>query len=528
MRVVVITGAPGAGKTETGRMLVDLCPPPSAWVDTDWMAAISPFRIDPWFHAIVGQNLRSVLQNYLRAGARVVVLSGVVVPGGILDELAPLLAEDGFSFVFYALQAPHEVLTRRIVGDAKPQGAAQRLEWLWLNERVLDVPGAVPVDTSSLPVAGVARRIAAAEGFTPDAGPGLRPGLQADEAPRERCVELDAAEIEAICVRVLEQRGVSFDTASKVASALIENEHTGYPSHGLLRLPEYVEELRRGAIQADARPTIEARGPYACVVDGHRSFGALSAEAVASALTSRLEQSPVAVVGLVNSSHVGRLAAIGAKVTAAGYVVLGFANYLGAGQKVVPFGGRAARLATNPILFAFPAATHDPVIVDMTTSVVSEGRVRTAMLAGERVPEGWLADAEGRPVTDPRALYGPDPTAFLTPLGGPAGHKGFALALAVEVLAGIVTGAGAVSPTPGVGGNGGLFIGLRPDVLGADAGSVRRAVHALIDHLNSAGIDGRVRIPGHRRATGARVRVLSRVWDEIRALDAPARSTADT
>jgi uncharacterized oxidoreductase len=108
---------------------------------------------------------------------------------------------------------------------------------------------------------------------------------------------------------------------------------------------------------------------------------------------------------------------------------------------VAPFGGTAGRLGTNPLSMAFPVTGEVPFILDMTTSVAGEGQVRVKHLRGEQLPEDWLLDHQGRPTTDPNALY-QEPRGALLPLGGSVGHKGFGLAMVVEMLSGILAHGG--------------------------------------------------------------------------------------
>jgi uncharacterized oxidoreductase len=117
------------------------------------------------------------------------------------------------------------------------------------------------------------------------------------------------------------------------------------------------------------------------------------------------------------------------------------ANAGGAALYVAPFGGSDGRLATNPISIAAPTQDDEPIVLDITSSVVAQGKIRVAVNRGDSIPLGWLINGEGEPTTDPRDLNGPPPGALLA-LGGIAGHKGFALGLMIDVLGGALSGAG--------------------------------------------------------------------------------------
>jgi uncharacterized oxidoreductase len=155
----------------------------------------------------------------------------------------------------------------------------------------------------------------------------------------------------------------------------------------------------------------------------------------------KARETAVAVVGLFNCSHTGRLAGYAAMASEKGMVGVVMVNGGGSGQHVCPFGGIDNRLSTNPICFAVPGGKRENVTLDIATSVVPEGRIRQLRNSGELAAEGWIIDSEGNPTTDPADFYGP-PKGAILPLGGAAGHKGFGLSLIVDLLAGGLSTAG--------------------------------------------------------------------------------------
>jgi LDH2 family malate/lactate/ureidoglycolate dehydrogenase len=500
-RVIVINGAPGVGKTETARRLIARCPERAALIDTDALVGIHPWHIDDAFYALVGANLRTCLANYRAWGARVVVISGVFIPEGIYAQVRPLLEAEEYTWSFYALQARPDTLRARILADPKPQDPALRLDCLPLNDEVRDIPGTVLVDTDGRSVEAVVAELARLAGFPlPAPPPGPRRGAR---------VVVPVAEVEALARAALRRMGAPADAARDVAAALLDAEMAGYGSHGLLRIPEYADAAAAGTLRPRSRPRVRVTAGGARLVDGRRGFGVLAGACLRDALREGAAEHTVAVAGLVNSHHLGRLAPIAAPLASEGMVVLGFANYLGAGQKVAPWGGRAPRLSTNPIVIALPGAAG-PLVADLTTSAVAEGKVREAALAGTPAPEGWLLDSDGRWVTDPERLYREPERVFLAPLGGAVGYKGTALAVAAEVLAGVATGAGFVGPRPGGGGNGGFFLAFPLGVFGRAADVLRAELEQLEEYLQSAPPaegTGPVRLPGRgAEALAARVR----------------------
>jgi uncharacterized oxidoreductase len=154
--------------------------------------------------------------------------------------------------------------------------------------------------------------------------------------------------------------------------------------------------------------------------------------------------------------HVGRLGEyveMAARRDMVGYAVV---NSHGGGGVVAPWGGRDGRFTPNPIAFGSPSGEEWPVLMDITTSAVPEGKVRIARHRGQQLPPDCILDADGNPSTDPNALYGP-PIGALLPLGGAMGHKGYALSVMTEVLAGVLSEAGASGEDTATKGNG-LFI----------------------------------------------------------------------
>ena len=151
--------------------------------------------------------------------------------------------------------------------------------------------------------------------------------------------------------------------------------------------------------------------------------------------------SGIATVVLRNTSHIGRVGAYPLMAAREGMIGQIFVNAGRLGYQIAPFGGIDGRLSTNPIAFAAPRRNAHPILVDMTTSVVAEGKVRLAINQGVQVPEGWLIDGKGQPTTDPDD-FKDDPPGAILPLGGAAGHKGYGLSIMVELLGGALSGQG--------------------------------------------------------------------------------------
>jgi uncharacterized oxidoreductase len=189
-------------------------------------------------------------------------------------------------------------------------------------------------------------------------------------------------------------------------------------------------------VRANQALTIVFENDAMAVVDGQFGFGQVMGEQATKLGIDKAGRQSVAVVALRNSGHLGRIGDWAEMAARAGKVSLHFVNTSGGGILVAPFGGTQRRLSANPIAAGVPIADGPPIIVDMSTCTIAEGKIKVAFNKGSKVPDGCILDGEGRPTDDPRAFYASPPGAIL-PLGA---HKGYSLSVVAEVLAGALTG----------------------------------------------------------------------------------------
>jgi uncharacterized oxidoreductase len=204
-------------------------------------------------------------------------------------------------------------------------------------------------------------------------------------------------------------------------------------------LPTYVERIDRGHIVPGARPRVASESPATLAVNGGWGFGPVISEWTMERLIAKARDTRVAAGTVREQSHVGRLADYPLMATRAGFIGLMMADSGQSPKAVAPFGGREARLGTNPICIAFPSDLPGPVFIDMATSAVAAGKLNLARARGKPIPLGWLLDKDGKPTTDPNAQR---EGGVMLPLGGPEGHKGYGLSFAVEALASVLPGLG--------------------------------------------------------------------------------------
>ena len=320
---------------------------------------------------------------------------------------------------------------------------------------------------------------------------------------------------------VLLALGTSSEDAAVVAEHLVEANLSGHDSHGVLRLPQYAEHARTGKVKVDGNPRIERDGKATVVLDGDHAWGPVVGNfAVAEAL-QRAATHGIAAVSVRASHHIGRVGSYVAALAEAGHVGLAFCNVHGV-ARVAPWGSAERKLATNPIAIAVPRAGAPPIVCDFATSAVAEGKVRLARTAGEQIPLGWVVDSDGTFSTDPNAAY---EDGALAPLGGDQGHKGFSLSIAMDLLGGVLTGAGCALMSDEYG-NGFLLMAL--DIAAfTDPGDFAGRVADYERYIKSArlapGAAG-VLLPGEKESAERRKRLQSgieigqEVWDNLVAL----------
>jgi len=242
----------------------------------------------------------------------------------------------------------------------------------------------------------------------------------------------DAASLRAFVERAFEAVGMSQADAGAVAELMVRADLGGAEGHGVFRLPQYVRRIRAGGINLHPNIRVVRERDGMALIDGDNGMGHLVMKAAAQHAIAKARRAGVAWVGVHHGNHSGP-ASLYARMPIEHdmiglYVAVGNANHL------PPWGGVDLLLSTNPIAVAVPALDEPPIVLDMASTVAAYGKVKTKAQRGETMPEGWMIDREGKPLTDPsRADEG-----FLLPIGG---YKGYGLALVFGLLAGTLNGA---------------------------------------------------------------------------------------
>ena len=244
---------------------------------------------------------------------------------------------------------------------------------------------------------------------------------------------------------LLQAAGASEEEAATVSRLSVAANLAGHDSHGVIQIPIYIDRIDKGHIVPGAPFEIVQESATTTVIDGNWGFGYVVSERAAKLTIEKAKTANVAATTIYRQSHIGRVAAYPLMAAREGMLAIMTADSGRSAKAVAPFGGRVARLGTNPIAIAVPSDLDGPFYVDMATSAVAVGKIKLAQARGEPIPEGWVVNADGTPTTDPGAY---DNGGVLLPLGGSEGYKGYGLSAMVEILSGVLTGLGfGVEPT---------------------------------------------------------------------------------
>jgi LDH2 family malate/lactate/ureidoglycolate dehydrogenase len=251
-------------------------------------------------------------------------------------------------------------------------------------------------------------------------------GHSADSAS----VVIGREELDRFAAALFEAAGVGTDDAAHAASVLVDADARGVASHGVARLPVYLDRMASGGTSPSARPVLEHERGATAVVNGCSALGLVVARFGMQHAIRLAHEYGIGAVSCRNSGHFGAAAAYARMAPDQGCVGISMTNV---NVAMAPWGSISPLLGNNPIAIAAPTSGA-PFVLDLALSTVARGKIRLAAASGEPIPPGWALDAEGRPTVDPHvALAG-----LITPLGGP---KGSALAIAVDILSALLSGA---------------------------------------------------------------------------------------
>lgn len=336
-------------------------------------------------------------------------------------------------------------------------------------------------------------------------------------------VDIAADAAIAVIASILRASGCAADVAMLVAEHLADASLCGVESHGLMRVLQYRQQFADGMMQADAEPRFSRAANGACEVDGNGCIGIAAMRLAIEQACALAAANGISALAIRNTGHTGRLGSYAEHAAERGFLTI----MIGGGNRktwrqVAPYGGRQAKLPTNPYCIGIPGGERGPVILDFATSKIAGGWIYAAQSAGARLPEGAIIDADGNPSTDPQDYF--DGGAIL-PAGG---AKGYALALMAELIAEAMLGPVTTECNW-------LLITLKTSIY-REASALREVAEDILQDIRECppapGFD-RVEIPGERereqrRRANGRIAVPAQTWQQILALQQNVQESGST
>jgi len=255
---------------------------------------------------------------------------------------------------------------------------------------------------------------------------------------------IKAKELISLSKKILTAAGASDDEAEIVARFLVNANLAGVDSHGVFTyLHNYIQGIRSGLIKPGAKIEILRETPSTALINGNFGFGQVTCATAMDLAIKKAGSMGVSAVAIFNCNHIGRLADYSRMAVKNGMIGFVTAN---SDPCVAPYGGKKAILSTAPMSWGIPTQSEKPLIVDLATSAVAEGKIRATLYKREQIPSHWIVNSQGLPSTNPADLYEPPLPPEQVKLAGAlqpsGGYKGYALALIAETLAGALSGTG--------------------------------------------------------------------------------------
>ncbi len=323
----------------------------------------------------------------------------------------------------------------------------------------------------------------------------------------------------AIAEEIFAAAGLEEEEVGIVSDHLVQANLVGHDSHGVLRIPEYLEWMEAGDVVPGQHATIMHETETLAVIEGGWGFGqVIGLEAMEVAL-EKARKTGVGIIAVSQCGHIGRVGHYPYLAAEQGLVTVMFVNTHGGGKLAAPWGGRGRRLSANPIAVGIPRKGGEPLVLDMATSAIADGKLKDMHNRGVPAPAGCIVDADGNPTTDPAAYIGP-PEGALLPFGG---HKGFGLSFVIDILAGALSGAGCSREGVDRIGNGFLAIAVQPEQMRQDDGFYAD-VAGLVQHVKgselAAGFDeilapGEPEIRTRQQRTREGIAIDDTAWGKI-------------
>ena len=242
--------------------------------------------------------------------------------------------------------------------------------------------------------------------------------------------------------KIFEHAGSDNEESFIVADHLVDSNLVGHDSHGVIRVPQYLEWFDNGNINLNQKINIVKEQDTFVHIEGNSGYGQSIAMQSFNLGIDKAKKNGLCILALKNPGHIGRLGAWSEMAALKNCVSITFVNTSGFGILMAPYGGTDRRLSANPIAIGIPIENNDYLVLDMATSIVAEGKVKVAKNKNVKLPEEYLLDGHGNPTNDPEKFYS-EPLGSILPFGG---HKGFGLAFMIDILSGSLTGGNSSHP----------------------------------------------------------------------------------
>lgn len=299
----------------------------------------------------------------------------------------------------------------------------------------------------------------------------------------------DPEMLERFATALVTAMGTDADQAAQVAESLVLADVVGHNSHGIRRIPSYAQFVRGErddiyTIDVEAEPTVAVDGPAYAKVDGRFAFGQVVGRLATDQLLTKVEETGIAVVGVTDATHLGRIGEWTGHVADAGYLASALVNGQG-GALVAPAGSAQRRYGTNPHSYAIPTGDVLPfsIVLDIATSQVAHGKMGEFAATGGELPPEWTVTEDGGSLSDGGEFE--EGLGAILPLGGRvAGYKGFGLAMVAELFASIVGDGLAVSQSDYIRGNAACLVAIDPALFTTET-ALKDRIESLAEYIRS-------------------------------------------
>lgn len=332
-------------------------------------------------------------------------------------------------------------------------------------------------------------------------------------------ISISIENLRQVVVETLTKVGVSQDDAEIVLDTILFANRRGVATHGVGRLPLYVHKIAAGHYNPKNEIEVLADNTAYALLDAHNGFGQVVAYKATMMAIDKAKKYGVAVVGVRNSNNFGTAGYFGDMAAREGCAAMVYAN---AAPAIAPTGGNKTIFGTNPLCYAYPGdEEHDPILLDMATTIAARGKIRLAAKNGEKIPLDWAIGPDGQPTDDPNvALKG-----SLLPIGG---YKGYGLSMFVDIFAGMLTGshfAGEVknlSKMEEDSGNGHLFVVIDLNKFMSHEEKKERINH-FYKAVKACGDEGKIFMPGEieyikMKKAVETVQISSKQFEDVNAV----------